>query len=142
MCGGFVMDQKAPVGHPAHHVLPNVRIQGMTRVVWTRANGGSASTRLNMPVFPSLFTTLTLLLLLAVSPRILPLETSAFTLPSTALTLETLCLLPSGPPFPPRTPTPAVPLTGLYQVGYEIFAAATINAFRRRPLVTLDGPDP
>lgn len=34
---------KVSVGHPTYHVPSNVRIKGMTRAVWTRADGGSAT---------------------------------------------------------------------------------------------------
>ena len=68
------------------------------------------------PLFPPLLTTLTLLLLLVASPRNPPLETSAFTLPSTALTPKRQPLPPSGPPSSSRTMLQAVPSAGLHQV--------------------------
>ena len=67
-----------------------------------------------MPLFTSLLATLTILLLLAASPRNLLLEMSTFTLPLTALIPKTQRSPPSGPPSLPRTMLPAVPLAGLH----------------------------
>ena len=91
------------------------------------------NTQAHMPLFAPLLATLTFLLLLVAAPRNPPLETLAFTLPSMALTPKTQRPPPSGLLSSPRTPTPAVPLAGLHQVGYEIFTAAATNASQRRP---------
>ena len=82
-----------------------------------------------MPLFAPLLAILTLLLSLVAFPRNLTLKTSAFTSPLMTLTPKTQRLRPSSP----RTTFPAVPSARLHQVGYEIFAAATTNAARRRP---------
>ena len=59
------------------------------------------NTQVHMLLFASLLVVLTLLLLSVASPRNLPLETSAFTSPSTALTPKTQLFLPNGPPSLP-----------------------------------------
>ena len=87
------------------------------------------NTQARIPLFAPLLTTLTLLLSLVAFPRNLTLKTSAFTSPLMTLTPKTQRLRPSSP----RTTFPAVPSARLHQVGYEIFAAATTNAARRRP---------
>ena len=81
-----------------------------------------------MPLFTPLLATLTLLLLLAASPRNLPLETSAFTSPSMALIPKTQRSPPSRPPSLLSAILPANPSAGLLQVGYEIFVAAVTDA--------------
>ena len=74
-----------------------------------------------------------LLLSLVPFPGNLLLETSGFTLSSTALIPKTQRSPPSWPPSLPRTMLPAVSSAGLHQVGYKIFATAATNAAGRRP---------
>ena len=112
LCDGSCLRQRRPRDQPA---------------------AGKVSARFDMPVFAPSPATLTLLLLLAASPRNPPLETSAFTSPSMALALKTLRLLPSGPTSSLKTMSPVVPSAGLHQVGYKIFAAAATDAAGRRP---------